>query len=309
WGRLGIIFLGGIAMAGLGVADDLWNLRVRTRLAVQFAVAIAVVGFGIHPSLAFLPAPLPSVVGVIWLVGITNSFNLVDGVDGLATGLAAIAAALLGTTMFMTNHPCPAALLFALCGACLGFLWHNWHPARVFLGSAGALFLGYMLGATTMIATFMGGESTWLFPLLIPVLVFAVPLYDTGTVILIRIGLKRPIWEGDRSHFHHRLMRIGFSHRQCVAFLWLIAMAFGLGGMLITRGGWIASLVVLAQAMVLAGVIILMERVVGRIPQAMDELRAKDANSLGDAAQGETRAPLAVPRSGTRSDRSGNLIA
>lgn len=176
WGRLGIIFLGGIAIAVLGVADDLWNLKVSTRLAIQFTVAIFVVGLGVRPALGFLPTPLPAVVGVIWLVGITNSFNLVDGVDGLATGLAAIASALLGTTMFMTNHPCPAALLFALCGACLGFLWHNWHPARVFLGSAGALFLGYMLGALTMVATFRSGQTTWLSPMLIPILVFAVQI-------------------------------------------------------------------------------------------------------------------------------------
>lgn len=265
WGRLGIIFAGGIAMSALGVADDFLALRVRTRLVVQFAIAIAIVSLGIRPSLAILPAPLPWLVGVVWLVGITNAFNLIDGVDGLATGLAAIATGLLGATMFLTNHPCTAALLFAICGACLGFLWHNWYPAKVFLGSAGALFLGYMIGATTMVATFQSMETTWLFPMLIPALVCAVPLYDTASVVLIRIGLKRRIWEGDRSHFHHRLLRIGFSHRQCVVFMWLIALAFGLGGMLITRGGWIASTVVSVQALVLLCVIVLMERVVGRV--------------------------------------------
>ncbi|KAF0245194.1 MAG: UDP-N-acetylmuramyl pentapeptide phosphotransferase/UDP-N-acetylglucosamine-1-phosphate [Planctomycetota bacterium] len=263
WGRLGVIFAGGLAICALGLADDLWHLRVRTRLFVQFGVAIAVCALGVRPTLGIMPEPLAFAVAVLWLVGITNAFNLVDGVDGLATGLAAIAACLLGVTMCTTGHPCPGALLFALSGACLGFLWHNWHPARIFLGSAGALFLGYMLGAITMIATFMSERTTWLFPLLVPVLVFAVPLYDTASVILIRLGLKRPVWEGDSSHFHHRLLRIGFSHRQCVAFMWLLATAFGLGGMLITRGSWIASLVVLAQAMVLVCIIVLLERVVG----------------------------------------------
>lgn len=265
WGRLGIIFAGGVAMSALGIADDFLALRVRTRLLIQLAIAIAIVSLGVRPSLAILPAPLPWLVGVLWLVGITNAFNLIDGVDGLATGLGAIASGLLGATMFLTDHPCTAALLFAICGACLGFLWHNWYPARVFLGSAGALFLGYMIGATTMVATFQSAETTWLFPMLIPALVCAVPLYDTASVIMIRIGLKKPIWEGDRSHFHHRLLKIGFSHRQCVAFMWLIALAFGLGGMLITRGGWMASLVVMAQAVVLICVVILMERVVGRV--------------------------------------------
>lgn len=265
WGRLAVIFAGGLAIAALGVADDLYNLRVRTRLAVQFAVAIAVVSLGIRPSLGFLPQPLVHAAGILWLVGITNSFNLIDGVDALATGLAAISAALLGALMCLTHHPCTAALLFALAGACLGFLRFNWHPARVFLGSAGALFLGYMLGATTMVATFMSGGSTWLFPLLIPILVFAVPLYDTASVILIRIGLKKAIWEGDQSHFHHRLMRIGFSHRQCVVFMWLIATAFGCGGLLIARTGWLSSLVVLGQGAVLVCMIVLMERVVSRV--------------------------------------------
>lgn len=276
WGRLGIIFAGGVAMAGLGLADDFWNLRVRTRLLFQFAIAIAIVGLGIRPSLAFLPEPLPQVVAVVWLVGITNAFNLVDGVDGLATGLAAIASGLLGATMVMTDHPCTAALLFSISGACAGFVWHNWYPARVFLGSVGALFLGYMIGATTLVATYQSSETTWLFPMLIPALVCAVPLYDTVSVIMIRIGLRKPIWEGDRSHFHHRLLRIGFSHRQCVSFMWLLALEFGFGGMLITRGGWMASLVVMAQAVVLVCVVILMERVVGRVVGA--ELAA-NANS------------------------------
>jgi len=265
WGRLGVIFAGGVALAALGLADDLWDLGVRSRLLAQVAVAIAVVALGIRPSLHFLPVPVGFAIAVVWLVGITNSFNLIDGADGLATGLAAISSALLGITMCLTNHPCTAALLFALCGACLGFLRYNWHPAQLFLGSSGSLFLGYILGATTLIATFMSGESVWLFPLLIPVLVLAVPLYDTTSVILIRLGLKQRIWEGDQRHFHHRLMRIGFSVRQCVAFMYLLALTFGAGGLLLAKTSLIPNLVVMGQAGVLIGMIVLMERVVGRV--------------------------------------------
>lgn len=298
WGRLGIIFGGGLVICALGLADDLWHLRVRTRLLVQFAVAAALVASGIHPSFAIVPEPLPHLIGVLWLVGITNAFNLVDGVDGLAAGLAAIAAGLLGTTMFMTDHPCTAAFLFAVCGSASGFLLFNWHPAKVFLGSSGALFLGYVLGATTMVATYQSPQTTWLFPMLIPVLVCAVPLYDTFSVIMIRMGLKKSIWEGDRSHFHHRLMRIGFSHRQCVAFMWLIAIAFGLGGMLITRGGWIASLVVTAQSLVLIALIVLMERVVGGVAgkeQDRDLKASSEPPVDAHAAGGDTTGTAPVP--------------
>jgi UDP-GlcNAc:undecaprenyl-phosphate/decaprenyl-phosphate GlcNAc-1-phosphate transferase len=299
WGRLGIIFAGGVGMAALGFVDDRFDLRVRTRLFIQFAIATAVVGLGIRPALGFLPEPLPAAVGVIWLVGITNSFNLVDGVDGLATGLAAIASGILGAIMWMTNHPCTAALLFALCGACLGFLWHNWHPARVFLGSNGALFLGYMLGALTMIATFANEKTTSLTPIAIPLLVFAVPLYDTTSVILIRIGLRKPIWKGDLSHFHHRLLRIGFSQRQCVAFMYLIALAFGAGGILISQTGVAGNAVVLSQAAVLGGVIVLMERVVGRLQEASHAVTAaRDQTPHGTGFE-ETPVSRRQPRATT----------
>lgn len=293
WSRLGIIFSGGVAVCALGLADDLWHLRVRTRLFFQFLIAIAVVGLGVRPTLGIMPSGVAFAVAVVWLVGITNSFNLVDGVDGLATGLAAIAAGILGVTMFMSGHPCPAALLFAVCGACLGFLWHNWHPARVFLGSAGALFLGYILGAITMVATFMTENTTWLFPLLIPVLVFALPLYDTASVILIRLGLRKPIWEGDRSHFHHRLLRIGFSHRQCVVFIYLLALAFGTAAVMISKSSLAQNLLLVAQAVFLVGVIVLMERVVSRVAK---RLPPEAPGPLGDGSGLESPRPAAKAR-------------
>ncbi|MEK7469125.1 MAG: MraY family glycosyltransferase [Planctomycetota bacterium] len=263
--RLGVVFIGGALIAALGLIDDLKGLTVRQRIYPQFAIAALVVALGIRPELGFFPAWLTFIIAVVWLVGITNAFNLIDGADGLAAGLAAISAFLLGITMLLAGHAASASLFFAIGGACCGFLVFNWHPAKVFMGSAGSLFLGYTLGATTMVATFMSEGTVWLFPLLIPVLAFAVPLYDTASVILIRAGVRASIFAGDQRHFHHRLMQIGFSHRQCVVFMYLLAMAFGTSAVLISKSNMLQDVILMIQAAILVGVIVLMERVVNRV--------------------------------------------
>lgn len=268
WGRLGVIFGGGALMFLVGLWDDVKGVSIRKRIYPELLIAMAVAAWGIRAELGFLPAPLAFAVSVLWLVGIANSFNLIDGVDGLAAGLAAIAAGFLGVILLLTRHPATATLLFCVAGASLGFLAFNWHPAKIFMGSSGSLFLGYMLGASTLVATFGAGSAgvtNWLFPLLIPLLVFAVPLYDTVSVILIRLKLKRSIFEGDRSHFHHRLMRIGFTPRQTVAFLYILSSAFSAAALLISRTDMVPNAIVLFQAMILVSLIVLMERVVTNV--------------------------------------------
>jgi UDP-GlcNAc:undecaprenyl-phosphate GlcNAc-1-phosphate transferase len=262
--RLIVILGGGVLMALVGLWDDIHGLSIRKRLYLEFAIALFVVLMGVRPGLAFLPPWLAVIVAVIWLVGITNSFNLIDGADGLASGIGGLCAVNLGMAMILGNHPATAVLLFCLAGACLGFLRHNWHPARLFLGSSGSLFIGYMLGATTLVATYMSPHAAGLYPLLIPVLVFTVPLYDTASVIVIRLFKRRSIFEGDRSHLHHRLMKMGFSHRQTVAFMYIMCLAFGVGSILLTRTDAVGSLVILAQVGILLGLIALLEWVSAR---------------------------------------------
>lgn len=272
--RMLIVFSGGLAMTLLGLWDDLKSLSVRTRIYPQFLIAGAVVFLGIRPELGFLPVWLSCAVAIVWLVGVTNAFNFIDGADGLAGGIAAICSFILGVMMILNERIGTGMFFFALGGACLGFLVFNWHPARIFMGSTGSLFLGYMLGSATMFSTFMTEHNSWLFPLAIPVLVFAVPLYDTATVILIRLGMKRSVFLGDRSHFHHRLMRIGFSQRQTVAFLYLLTGAFGLGALLISRAEYLPSAVVLVQGVVFVGLIVLMERVVSNVQGKQEAQRS-----------------------------------
>ncbi|MCC6739657.1 MAG: undecaprenyl/decaprenyl-phosphate alpha-N-acetylglucosaminyl 1-phosphate transferase [Planctomycetia bacterium] len=296
--RLAIVFIGGALIAALGLLDDVRGLSVRQRIYPQLAVAAAVVALGIRPELGFLPSWLSYALAVLWLTGITNSFNLIDGADGLAAGLAAIAALLLGTAMLLAGHAASGSLFFAIGGAALGFLPWNWHPAKVFMGSAGSLFLGYTLGATTMVATFMNEGTVWLFPLLIPILAFAVPLYDTASVILIRAGMRASIFAGDRRHFHHRLMQIGFSHRQCVVFMYLLALAFGTSAVLISKSSLLQDVVLLIHSAVLVGVVILMERVVNRVatlPGARERPTDQKPPAEGpDAADRSERASDAV---------------
>ncbi len=263
--RIVVIFAGGLAIFVLGLLDDVKKLSVRARLYPQFLIAAAVVALGVRPSLGFLPVPLQYAVSIVWLVGITNAFNLIDGIDGLCASVAAVAAMILGTVMLANHHPTTSVFFFSMSGACLGFLAWNWHPARVFLGSSGSLFIGYMLGSMTMVGTFMSKDTTGFFPLAIPLLVFAVPIYDTATVVVLRFLMKRSIFKGDKRHFHHRLMRMGFSVPQAVAFQSILTLVFGLGALVVSRYSLGPTLIVLVQAGVLVGLVLLLERVVGRL--------------------------------------------
>ena len=253
-----VMFAGGLLVALVGLWDELRGLSVRTRLVAEFAIAAAVVGLAIRPELGFLPRPVALLVGVVWLVGITNAFNLIDGLDGLAAGLGAIASAILGS-LVLGAHPAAAVLLFCLAGACLGFLRLNWHPARMFLGSAGSLFIGYLLGCAAMIATFATPTSNPLAPVVMPLLVFAVPLYDTASVIVIRLRLGRSIFEGDLNHVHHRMMRLGLGHRRTVMLLYALSLAFGIGAAQIARADLVGSGVVAAQVAALVSIVAWLE--------------------------------------------------
>jgi UDP-GlcNAc:undecaprenyl-phosphate GlcNAc-1-phosphate transferase len=237
--KLWTLIAGGTALMVLGLIDDRRGLDWRVRIAVQTLVAAAMVALGWRMSL-FIDAPwLTAALSVIWIVGLVNSFNMLDNMDGLSAGVAAIAAAMLSAMMLMTPRPdnnqpqlFVAGLLLVIVGSLLGFLWHNRPPARLFMGDAGSYLVGYLLAMTTLSATFAGGNLPR-HAILGPLCVLAVPLYDTASVVLIRLREGRSPFAGDKSHFSHRLVELGLSKPRAVLTIYLATAACGLGALLL----------------------------------------------------------------------------
>lgn len=270
-------YAGAVSIFAIGLFDDLKGMSVKSRLLVQFLLAAALAVVGLRPSLGFLPSWLGTIVGILWIVGITNAFNFLDGLDGLSTGVALVGTSVLLTVMGSSNQPHVVHLLAVLAGTQLGFLRFNFHPATCFLGSSGSLLLGYLLGTTTILVTFLHqSSSNWMMPLLTPVFILAIPIYDTTSVVLIRLLQNRNIAIGDQSHFHHRLLRLGFSHRQTVVFIVLIALAVALSGVRLVTATLGGSFLILFQILVIMSILILAERVAARVRTEFHERKKEE---------------------------------
>ena len=232
---------GSLCFFVIGLADDLFALPPLPRLGGQVAVAVVVwsqgvrIGaldlpfplFGAAPGSLVLPEALSLIATVIWLVGITNAINWLDGLDGLAAGVSGIAAVGLLSVSFSLDQPAAGLLAAALAGACLGFLRHNFNPARIFMGDGGSYFLGFALAAISIVGPAKGLTSV---SLLLPLLILSLPLADMSAVIMGRLREGRSPFYPDRRHLHHRLLRAGFSHRRTVVLIyaftqWLAALA------------------------------------------------------------------------------------
>ena len=270
----------------IGLADDLFALPPLPRLAMQLLVAMAVWSQGVRIGAIDLPFPLFGSEGgaitlpdglsllatVIWLVGITNAINWLDGLDGLAAGVSGIAAVGLLSVSYSLNQPAPGLLAAALAGSCLGFLRHNFNPARIFMGDGGSYFLGFALAAISIVGPAKGLTSV---SLLLPLLILSLPLADMSAVIMGRLSQGRSPFYPDRRHLHHRLLRAGFSHRRTVVLIyaftqWLVALALVLADAEM-RFLWLA----LATA-VLIGVVIACRRSLSREQERQGELGAAD---------------------------------
>ena len=237
--RLWALLGGGTVLMLLGLIDDRRGLNWKTRLLVQTVVALAMVRLGWRLSL-FVDIPvLTGAISVLWIVGLVNSFNMLDNMDGLSAGVAAIAAAMLAVVMLTVpaaeaNGPqlFVGGFLLVLVGSLLGFLIHNRPPARIFMGDTGSYLVGYFIAMATLSATF-AGDNLPPHAILAPLCVLAVPLYDTATVVFIRLRAGRSPFEGDKSHFSHRLVELGMSKTQAVLTIYLTTATCGLGALLL----------------------------------------------------------------------------
>ena len=230
---------GSLCFFCIGFTDDLFELSPWPRLIGQFAVASIIWGQGVRIGAIDLPwlnssgsalvlsDGLSLLATVVWLVGITNAINWLDGLDGLAAGVAGIAAVGLISVSFSLHQVAAGFLAAALAGCCLGFLRHNFNPARIFMGDGGSYFLGFTLAAVSIVGPAKGLTTV---SLVLPLLILSLPLADMSAVIMGRLREGRSPFYPDRRHLHHRLLRAGFSHRRTVLLIyvftqWLAALA------------------------------------------------------------------------------------
>jgi UDP-GlcNAc:undecaprenyl-phosphate GlcNAc-1-phosphate transferase len=246
----------------MGLADDRKALGWRLRLAIQVGLAVVLAASGVRVTL-FGPFANPAfggLVTVLWVVGLTNAFNFLDNMDGLAASVGLIAALLFTGAQVAADSLFVPAVLLGLVGALGGFLVHNAYPARLFMGDAGSNFLGFLLGAMTVAGTyFRYGRGESKLGVLAPLLVMAVPLYDTTSVVLIRLREGRSPFVGDRRHFSHRLVERGLTPPQAVRTIDLVTLAGGLGALLLHRLDALGAVVVVAQTLSLLGVVAILE--------------------------------------------------
>ncbi|MFQ5700485.1 MAG: MraY family glycosyltransferase, partial [Acidobacteriota bacterium] len=221
------LMAGGFLIVALGVYDDIKGLRAPVKFAVQTLAALIVIGMGTcvesftNPlggsfEVGWLGIP----VAVLWIVGVTNAMNLIDGLDGLAVGSGSIAAlGLFAIAVTVTLNPFVATVAIVLAGAGVGFLRHNFHPARMFLGDSGSMFIGFTLAVLGIEGSLKASAATVLF---LPIIVLGIPIFDTLFAILRRAKRRVNPFKADREHIHHRLVRIGLHHRSVVLGIYFI---------------------------------------------------------------------------------------
>jgi UDP-GlcNAc:undecaprenyl-phosphate GlcNAc-1-phosphate transferase len=213
-------------MFATGLVDDLWELKPVVKLLAQMACAFVLIYFGFNFGGGLLEwAGIP--LTFIWVIGITNAVNLLDNMDGLATGISGIVALITATLASLNGNAYLAVSGFAIAGACIGFLVFNFKPAKIFMGDSGSLFLGFSLAYQSIAVQYKMGSSSAVWVLFIPISLMAIPIMDTTLVTIKRLLAGRRIDQGGRDHTSHRLVALGLSEKQAVLTLYGICAAWG----------------------------------------------------------------------------------
>jgi UDP-GlcNAc:undecaprenyl-phosphate GlcNAc-1-phosphate transferase len=248
------ILLGGSIVVIVGLIDDLGQLGPWTKLAGQLVAVWVLIKSGIYIKLTFLPVPVAIALSILWLLAVTNAFNLIDIMDGLSAGNACIAALILLVIADVTGGSLAATLLASLAGACLGFLRFNFAPARIYMGDSGSMFLGLLLGALAMDTSYTRRSVVGA---LAPALVLGVPLFDMLFVMYIRRRRGMPVMLGSPDHFALRLRKWRLSTVQTVKLSYAVTGLLGGAGLAITLlpvSGAIGVLAGVAVALLVSGI-------------------------------------------------------
>ncbi len=237
------VFLSFTLVMLIGLADDRYHLRARTKLLGELLAVSILIYFGIHVRL-----PLPDIVNyaltALWLIGMTNAINFLDNMDGLSAGISGVAASFMLLLGLQNEQFLVAGLSAAVLGACLGFLRYNFPPAKIFMGDVGALFLGFTLAILGLQLRFPGNQPTvtWM----VPVFILAVPIFDTTLAVVSRLRRGLSPNTAGKDHISHRLVRLGFSQREAVLILYLLTGASGMIALYITQADPVQAYVLAA---------------------------------------------------------------
>lgn len=249
-----------VVLCIMGLIDDARALSAKVKLLCQIAVVLFLVIVLDLRLMSHLPWALSAALSVLWILTLTNSLNFLDNMDGLTSGVAMIAAAIFATTAMLAGQIFVPVCCWLLAGALAGFLPHNFHPARIFLGDAGSQVIGMLLGVFTILTTFADpAQGQQPIGVIAPLIVMAVPLYDTASVIFLRLRLGVPIWTGDRRHFSHRLVRRGMGIRKAVLVIWLATLVTAMPALLLPRASWLLAAGVVGQTLLVVCLVALLE--------------------------------------------------
>ena len=257
------VLLGAAIIVALGIFDDVLALGAKLKFVVQIVAAAIPVCIGdlqiglftnlnplsdtpfVHLGILAVPAT------IIWIVGITNAVNLIDGLDGLAVGVSSIAAITMLAVALLTGNMPIAITMAALACACIGFMPYNLNPAKIFMGDTGSTFLGYMLATVSIMGLF---KFYAVISFAVPFLILGLPIFDTANAIIRRVAAGRSPMSPDRGHVHHKLIDMGFNQKQAVAILYAISATLGLTAVVLTSSGEVKAIVLLLA--VLAAILV-----------------------------------------------------
>ncbi|MBI5971806.1 UDP-GlcNAc:undecaprenyl-phosphate/decaprenyl-phosphate GlcNAc-1-phosphate transferase [Staphylococcus caledonicus] len=230
------LVIGAIVMYLVGLIDDIYDLKpilkllgqiVAASIVVFYDITIDFISFPMGPTIHFGIFSIP--ITIIWIVAITNAINLIDGLDGLASGVSAIGLITIAFIAILQANVFIIMICSVLIGSLLGFLCFNFHPAKIFLGDSGALMIGFIIGFLSL----LGFKNITFISLFFPIVILAVPFIDTLFAMIRRMKNKQHIMQADKSHLHHRLLALGYSHRQTVLLIYSIAIMFSLSSIIL----------------------------------------------------------------------------
>lgn len=258
------VFLAATLILITGLIDDMMGLSVQIRLAVQFLAALILIGLGL--KLSFLPNNLWGNAGeiiltFIWVIGITNALNNLDGIDGLASGSAAISSFFFAFISYRMNQPQLGMICLILGASCLGFLPHNFSRNKIFLGDAGSNFIGFTLASVALTGDWAKDSVV---RISVPVLILAVPIFDMIFTSVMRVKEEkvRSVLEwlkyGGKDHLHHRLVDLGLSPAGAVVFIYFVTFSFGISALIVSRArAFVGVLSILQAGIILTGIAVL----------------------------------------------------
>lgn len=242
------LLLGCTAIVAVGIWDDICNIPAKVKLVGQIVAAAIPVAFGIQiewltnpfGTLVVLPEFIAVPITIFWIIGFTNTVNLIDGLDGLAAGVAFIASISMFLLAYTMNQVLPAMIIVAMAGAALGFLQYNFNPAKIFMGDTGSMLLGYTLSVAAVLGLVKTAATV---ALVVPVIALGLPILDTLFAIIRRKMSGVPIFQPDKGHLHHRLLALGMTQKQAVLVMYCVSILLGAVALFVASVGYQTGIV------------------------------------------------------------------